>query len=162
MQATLINLAMNMRTLGSKFTLAFAVFMSSGFAFLVALTIVSFFGTPISTFELLESIPFIVVAIGFEKPFQLTKSVFLQTESTSSSETIRDKILNGVFSVAPSILFEYFIEISILLVGGMAGVDTTLGRICFLASLIVAVDAIFLFTFYLSVLTLKLEVVYLV
>ena len=107
---------------------------------------------------MLESIPFIVVAIGFEKPFQLTKSVFEAAESSSSGDTFRDRILTGVFAVAPSILFEYLIEVTILLVGGMAGIDATVGRICSLASLIVAVDAIFLFTFYLSVLTLKLEV----
>ncbi|KAJ3334457.1 3-hydroxy-3-methylglutaryl-coenzyme A (HMG-CoA) reductase isozyme, partial [Kappamyces sp. JEL0680] len=148
MQATLLNLAMNMRVLGSKFTLAFAVFISSGFAFLASLAICRFFAVSLSTFDLLESIPFIVVAIGFEKPFQLTKA---------EKEPFREKILAAVFEVAPSIILDYLFEIVVLLAGGFTGLDATVGRICALASLIVTLDAVFLFTFYLAVLTLKLE-----
>ncbi len=157
MQATLINLAMNMRLLGSNFTLTFAVFLSSGFSFLVSLTIARFFGLSLSTFELLESIPFIVVAIGFEKPFHLTKSVYQAAETLKEKEPFREKIFGAVLDVAPSILMDYFFEFSVLLAGSLAGTDGTVGRICGLAALIISMDAIFLFTFYLAVLSLKLE-----
>ena len=156
MQATLWNLTLNMRTLGSKFTLAFAVFMSSSFAFLVSLVLLRLVGITLSTFHLLESIPFIVVAIGFEKPYLLTKSV-LETVGTAGTDPLREKIWLGVSSIAPSILFEYFIEFFILLSCGIFGMDGTVGRVCTMAALMVAIDAIFLFTFYLSLLTLKLE-----
>lgn len=156
MQAALWNLTINMRSLGSKFTLSFAVFISSALAFLMSSTIIRFFGAPLSTFEILEAIPFLVVAIGFEKPFQLTKAVYQSVEDPSSAP-LRKKIFNGLVSVSNSIVTEYLTEFFILIIGSLAGFDATIGRICSLGALLIVADALCLFAFYMPVLTLKIE-----
>ncbi|KAJ3276781.1 3-hydroxy-3-methylglutaryl-coenzyme A (HMG-CoA) reductase isozyme [Terramyces sp. JEL0728] len=158
MQATLLNLIMNMRTLGSNFTLAFCVFMNSAFAFLVGLSITRFLGISLTATELFEAIPYFVIAVGFDKPFLLTKSVFEAVDKKDTEKiSVREKIKKGITSVSSSLLVEYSIEVGILAIGGTLGFNGTLGRYCILAAISLFLDGIFLFSFYLSVLTLKIE-----
>ncbi|KAJ3325113.1 3-hydroxy-3-methylglutaryl-coenzyme A (HMG-CoA) reductase isozyme [Boothiomyces sp. JEL0866] len=158
MQATLLNLIMNMRTLGSKFTLAFCVFMNSAFAFLVGLSITRFLGISLTSTELFEAIPYFVIAVGFDKPFLLTKSVFEAVDKKENEKiSVREKIKKGIALVSNSLLVEYSIEVGILAIGGTLGLSGTLGRYCILAAISLFLDGLFLFSFYLSVLTLKIE-----
>ncbi|KAJ3262308.1 3-hydroxy-3-methylglutaryl-coenzyme A (HMG-CoA) reductase isozyme [Boothiomyces macroporosus] len=158
MQATLLNLIMNMRTLGSKFTLAFCVFMNSAFAFLVGLSITRFLGISLTSTELFEAIPYFVIAVGFDKPFLLTKSVFEAVDKKENEKiSVREKIKKGIAAVSSSLLVEYSIEVGVLAIGGTLGLSGTLGRYCILAAVSLFLDGLFLFSFYLSVLTLKIE-----
>ena len=154
MHCILLNLLLSMRAIGSKFTLAFAVCLSSSFALIAGLVTIRVVGVSVSARELFEAIPFFVIAIGFEKPMLLTKAIYDATENADRSD-LREKVSEGVHSVCGSILMDYAIEIGALFTSSFFG--TTIGRFCFLASLILIFDAIFLFTFYLCIVLLKLE-----
>jgi hydroxymethylglutaryl-CoA reductase (NADPH) len=155
MQATLLNLIMNMRTLGSKFTLAFTVFINSTFAFVLGLFLTRMTGVTLSHLELIQAIPFFVVAIGFEKPFLLTKAVY-ESVANQEKKSLREKVWTGVQNVGPSIAVDYGMESLVLFVSGLFS-SSAINRFCVLAGFIVLLDGVLLFSFYLSVLILKLE-----
>jgi hydroxymethylglutaryl-CoA reductase (NADPH) len=103
----------------------------------------------------------LIITVGFEKPFVLTKAIFNaknlpvdKNEDKKSSECVTIK---GVTHIGPLIVRNYFIEIGVLFIGAMSGVNG-LQEFCFLATFILLYDCIFLFTFYTAMLTLKLEV----
>lgn len=156
MWSVFVSLFVNMRTLGSSFWLASTVVLSSIFAFIFALVTVNALGRPINPILLSEGLPFLVVTIGFEKPFLLTKAVLYRSPSTST-RPIREDVVSGIDVKGWSILRDYFFEIVILVVGAMSGVNG-LKQFCFLAAFILAYDCILLFTFYTAILSIKLEV----
>lgn len=153
MHATMASLFLNMRRLGSKFTLGFAVICSSFLAFLAALVVGKFLGIRVSFTQLSEATPFFVVAVGFEKPYQLTRAIFTNRHSGPS---VRDKVLAGVRSVAPALITNYAMEIAVMGLGAFSGV-AGMKNFCIVASLTLYFDAVFLFTLYTAVVTLKLE-----
>jgi hydroxymethylglutaryl-CoA reductase (NADPH) len=155
MQATLLNLIMNMRTLGSKFTLAFAVFINSTFAFVLGLVLTRLTGVTLSHLELIQAIPFFVVAIGFEKPFLLTKAIY-ESVASQGKGSLREKVWSGVQNVGPSIATDYGIESLVLFVSGLFS-SSAINRFCVLAGFVVLLDGVLLFSFYMAVLILKLE-----
>ena len=114
-------------------------------------------GLTLNVFHLFEAIPFFVVTIGFEKPYILSKAVIDATLQDTDSP-FRDRIWTGVASVAESLLADYAIEVTLLLLAGIFGLQGVLGEFCFLAAFILFFDGLFLFTFYVSFLALKLEV----
>ncbi|CCG82362.1 HMG-CoA reductase [Taphrina deformans PYCC 5710] len=156
MYSVFISLFVNMRTLGSSFWLAGTVLLSSIFAFIFALVTVNALGRPINPILLSEGLPFLVVTIGFEKPFLLTKAV-LYTSPSTSTRPIREDVVNGVVIKGWRILRDYFFEIAILVIGAMSGVNG-LKQFCFLAAIILAYDCVLLFTFYTAILSIKLEI----
>lgn len=157
MYSVFISLFINMRTLGSSFWLATTVLISSIFAFIFALVTVNALGRPINPILLSEGLPFLVVTIGFEKPFLLTKAV-LSTSPSTSTRPIREDVVKGIHTKGASILRDYFFEIAILVIGAMSGVNG-LKQFCFLAAFILAYDCILLFTFYTAILSIKLEII---
>ena len=106
MHFSFVTLFINMRTLGSSFwlrkslplvftrltyesqigpirqyeartdTAAFATLISSTFAFLVALLSAYLLNIPIDPVSLSEALPFLVITVGFDKPFRLAQAVF--------------------------------------------------------------------------------------
>jgi len=156
MHFTFITLFLNMRTLGSKFWLATTVLISSTFSFLLALATVDYFGVPIDMVLISEGLPFLVVTVGFEKPFILTKAV-LQGKSSSLSRPIKDNVNDAVREKGPVIVRDYLVEIAVLVLGYASGV-TRLRQFCFLAAWILGWDCVLLFTFYTAILSIKLEV----
>ncbi|EGF78470.1 hypothetical protein BATDEDRAFT_17340 [Batrachochytrium dendrobatidis JAM81] len=156
MHGTFIMLFTNMRRIGSKFTLGFAVLLNSTFALLAGLLLTKVSGISLNVFQLFEAIPFFVVSVGFEKPYVLSRAV-VKAANTESDEPFRDKIWTGVSSVAGSLIADYLIEITILVLGGISGIRGVIGEFCFFAAYILIFDCVFLFTFYVSVLALKLD-----
>ncbi|KAH6592435.1 hypothetical protein BASA50_008051 [Batrachochytrium salamandrivorans] len=116
MHATFIMLFTNMRKIGSKFTLGFAVLLNSTFALLVGLLLTKLSGISLNVFHLFEAIPFFVVSVGFEKPYVLSRAV-VAVANTDTDEPFREKIWSGVSSVANSLIADYFIEITVLILG---------------------------------------------
>ncbi|CAG8585154.1 18240_t:CDS:2, partial [Cetraspora pellucida] len=101
--------------------------------------------------------------VGFEKPFALTKAVLTATPTSqiedSRSATIPfNNVMTGVTEEGPKIVRDYFIEIGVLFIGAVSGV-TGLQEFSFLAGFILLYDCVFLFTFYIAALALKLEVI---
>lgn len=76
MHATFFNLFISMRRFGSNFWLGASVLTSSICAFLCALTMAYLLGVTVDPICLSEALPFLVITVGFEKPFLLTKAVF--------------------------------------------------------------------------------------
>ncbi|UZJ53475.1 hypothetical protein CBS101457_002795 [Exobasidium rhododendri] len=76
MHGTFVNLFLSMRKFGSNFWLGAAVLTSSICAFMCALTMSYLLGVTVEPICLSEALPFLVIIVGFEKPFLLTKAVF--------------------------------------------------------------------------------------
>jgi hydroxymethylglutaryl-CoA reductase (NADPH) len=156
MHFTFVSLFLNMRTMGSKFWLGATVLISSTFSFLLALATVDYLGVPINMVLMSEGLPFLVVTVGFEKPFMLTKAV-LQGKSSSISRPTKDNVIDAVREKGPIIVRDYLVEIAVLALGAASGVRG-LRQFCFLAAWILGWDCILLFTFYTAILSIKLEV----
>ena len=76
MQTSFVSLYMSMRRFRSKFWLGTSVLLSSTLAFLIALATAHLLGVHVDPVLLTEAIPFLVITIGFEKPFVLTRAIF--------------------------------------------------------------------------------------
>jgi hydroxymethylglutaryl-CoA reductase (NADPH) len=103
-----------------------------------------------------EGLPFLVVTVGFEKPFMLTKAV-LQGASSSVNRPTKDNVTDAVRAKGPIIVRDYLVEIAVLALGAASGVRG-LRQFCFLAAWILGWDCVLLFTFYTAILSIKLEV----
>ncbi|KAK9701866.1 3-hydroxy-3-methylglutaryl-coenzyme A (HMG-CoA) reductase isozyme [Basidiobolus ranarum] len=170
MHGTIAVLFLNMREIGSKITLALTVLMSSISAFMLALVTVRALNIPINLVMLSEAIPFLVITVGFEKPYTLTKAVMFANSTASAQAvagnghgvttplSVQDKVLSGVRNVSGTILKSYFLEIALLACGAFSNVHG-LKEFSALAAFILFFDCIFLFTFYTAVLTIKIDLI---
>ncbi|KAF0531189.1 3-hydroxy-3-methylglutaryl-coenzyme A reductase [Gigaspora margarita] len=68
-----------MRKIGSCLILAIFVLLNGLFAFMSAFLTIKLFGITINPILLSEAIPFLIITIGFEKPFALTKTILTTT-----------------------------------------------------------------------------------
>lgn len=187
MHATFARLYLNMRRMGSNFWLPGMVLVSSTFAFLAALLAASLVKVEVDPICLSEALPFLVVVVGFDKPFALAKAVFTSPEiapvvlrrkpviEPGSSDELASKpvdklnvswappvpareiVVNAVERVGSSIVKDFVLEIVVLLVGAASGVGG-LKEFCKLAALILVADCCFLFSFYVAILTIMVEV----
>lgn len=174
MHLTFVSLFLSMRRLGSRSWLAATVLISGGFSFLFGLLVTTKLGVPINMVLLSEGLPFLVVTIGFEKPIILTKAVLSASQDQSSRPAgmndsanngqtaplrpIQDAIQQAVQAKGFEIVRDYFIEISILILGAASGVQGGLRQFCFLGAWILVFDCVLLFTFYTTILCIKLEI----
>ncbi|KAF2492307.1 hypothetical protein BU16DRAFT_584414 [Lophium mytilinum] len=168
MHLTFVSLFLSMRRLGSNFWLATTVLFQSAFAFLFALLVTLGLGVPINMVLLSEGLPFLVVTIGFEKPIILTKAVLSASIDARRSQnkeggnnepiTIQNAVQAAVKEHGFEIVRDYCIEILILVAGSLSGVQGGLRQFCFLAAWILLFDGVLLFTFFTSILSIKLEI----
>ncbi|KAH8693780.1 hmg-CoA reductase [Talaromyces proteolyticus] len=166
MHLTFVSLFLSMRRMGSQFWLATSVLLSSVFAFLFGLLVTTKLGVPINMLLLSEGLPFLVVTVGFEKSILLTKAVLsaslnAKTGANSrghSTKSIQDSIELAIKEEGSGIVRDYLIEIAILVIGAASGVQGGLRQFCFLAAWILFFDCVLLFTFYTTILCIKLEI----
>ncbi|TID19504.1 hydroxymethylglutaryl-CoA reductase (NADPH) [Venturia nashicola] len=170
MHLTFVALFLSMRRLGSNFWLGATVLISSSFAFLFGLIVTTRLGVPLNMVLLSEGLPFLVVTVGFEKPIVLTKAVLAHSldrrrmdaqpgnDKTNAAPTIQYAVRTAVKNCGAEIVRDYLVEIAILVAGAASGVQGGLRQFCFLAAWILFFDCILLFTFYTSILTIKLEI----
>lgn len=179
MHLTFLSLFVSMKRLGSNAWLAVSVLFSSLFAFLFGLVTTTKLGVPINMVLLSEGLPFLVVTIGFEKPIILTKAVLSasydknrQAHANGSANgsasgpvaapnapnSIQDAIQIAVKDTGFEIVRDYAIEIAILILGAASGIQGGLRQFCFLAAWILVFDCLLLFTFYTTILCIKLEI----
>lgn len=172
MYLTFISLFLSMRRMGSNFWLGTMVLFSSAFAFLFGLVVTLQLGVPVNVVLLSEGLPFLVVTVGFEKPIVLTQAVLsasLQAKrpSTGGSPTgnggeapltIQNALQEAVKERGFEIVRDYAVEIFVLCIGAASGIQGGLRQFCFLAAWTLFFDCILLFTFYTSILTIKLEI----
>ncbi|WVQ75293.1 hypothetical protein IAR50_004908 [Cryptococcus sp. DSM 104548] len=204
MHGVFANLFISMRKLGSSFWIPIATLCSSTAAFLVALHAAYLLDIPVDPICLSETIPFLVITIGFEKPYQLAKAVLQNPDIDpvpSSPElspvegkddpsslgldlgalhkelaplerlqrlaegkvkwvapvAARKIVVDAVKNNGVRIVRDYALEIIVLCGGAASGIGG-LREFCWLAALIMAVDCVFLFTFYASILSIMVEV----
>lgn len=137
---------------------ATAVIASGFFSFMLALLTVHYLGVDVYPVVLAEAIPFLVVTIGFERPYKLTKRVLQSSEQTSiSKQNVHETVIRAVDSVALSVARECSMEIFVLALGAKSGIDG-LREFCLLSAILLAYDFVIMFTWYTAVLALKLEV----
>jgi len=170
MHLTFVSLFVSMRRMGSNFWLATTVLFSSAFALLFGLMVTIKMGVPVNVVLLSEGLPFLVVTVGFEKPIILTQAVLSAAlhprrsdDKDSPTEkdaplTIQHAVETAVAERGFGIVRDYAVEIAILSAGAMSGIQGGLRQFCFLAAWTLFFDCILLFTFYTSILTVKLEV----
>ncbi|EAW11389.1 HMG-CoA reductase [Aspergillus clavatus NRRL 1] len=171
MHLSFVSLFFSMRRLGSKFWLAATVLFSGAFAFLFGLLVTTKLGVPINVLLLSEGLPFLVVTIGFEKPILLTRAVLNAAvdnkrqvsrtgsgRASSTTKSIQDSIQIAIKEQGFDIIRDYCIEIAILVAGASSGVQGGLRQFCFLAAWILFFDCVLLFTFYTTILCIKLEI----
>ncbi|PKY06453.1 hmg-CoA reductase [Aspergillus campestris IBT 28561] len=175
MHLSFVSLFISMRRLGSKCWLASTVLLSGVFAFLFGLLVTTKLGVPISMLLLSEGLPFLVVTIGFEKPIILTRAVLnvaLDNQrqgaganganpghpTPNAPHSIQDSIQTAIKKQGFEIVRDYCIEIAILVAGAASGVQGGLRQFCFLAAWILFFDCVLLFTFYTTILFIKLEI----
>ena len=166
MYLTFISLFVSMRRMGSNFWLGTTVLFSSAFAFLFGIMVTLQLGVPENLVLLSEGVPFLVVTVGFEKPIVLTQAVLsasIQQKTNGNGNgdaplTIQNAVQQAVRERGFEIVRDYLIEILILCIGAASGIQGGLRQFCFLAAWTLFFDCILLFTFYTSVLTIKLEI----
>lgn len=170
MYLTFISLFISMRRMGSNFWLATSVIFSSALGFLFGLCVTLYLGVPANLVLISEGVPFFVVTVGFEKPIMLTQAVLsaaIKAKTTGNAGsgapgdaplTIQTAVQAAVRARGFDIVRDYAIEILILSAGAASGVAGGLRQFCFLAAWTLFFDAILLFTFYTSILTVKLEI----
>lgn len=171
MHLTFVSLFLSMRRMGSNFWLATSVLLSSASALLFGLVVTMKLGVPVNVVLLSEGLPFLVVTVGFEKPIILTQAVLsaaLNPRSQSNGSpsgngdaaplTIRNALQTAVQERGFEIARDYAVEIVILIIGAMSGIQGGLRQFCFLAAWTLFFDCVLLFTFYTSILTIKLEI----
>ncbi|ERF70877.1 3-hydroxy-3-methylglutaryl-coenzyme A reductase [Endocarpon pusillum Z07020] len=178
MHLTFISLFLSMKRLGSNCWLATSVLLSSLFAFLFGLLITTKLGVSINMVLLSEGLPFLVVTIGFEKSIILTKAVLSASFDSRKKPSTNDAANGHVWGAPPAqsppsiqdaiqtavkengfeIVRDYAIEIAILVAGAASGVQGGLRQFCFLAAWILLFDCLLLFTFYTTILCIKLEI----
>ena len=76
MHGSFVSLYLSMRRFRSKFWLGTSVLVSSTFAFMIALAAMNLLGIYVDLVLLSEALPFLVITIGFEKPYLLTSAMF--------------------------------------------------------------------------------------
>ncbi|KAF8501845.1 hydroxymethylglutaryl-coenzyme A reductase-domain-containing protein [Gautieria morchelliformis] len=165
MHATFIRLFLSGRKLGSNLWLPTSMIASSITAFIISLPVALYLAIPLDPICLSEALPFFVIAIGFDKAHQLARAVFshpqfsafISSSSQSPIKSAREVVLDAVEQVGGSIVRDYAIEVIVLLVGASSRV-TGLKEFCALAALILTFDCISLFTFYVAILTVLVEV----
>ncbi|RKF57697.1 3-hydroxy-3-methylglutaryl-coenzyme A reductase [Erysiphe neolycopersici] len=179
MHLTFFSLMVSMRKMGSNFWLFGMTLLSSTFAFLFGLIVTTKMDIALNMVLLSEGVPFLVVTIGFDKSIILTKAVLSaalrnkrpipaltdnsklpvsESKYGVSSTSIPYAVQLAIEEKGYQIVRDYAIEICILIVGAISGVQGGLQQFCFLAAWILFFDCILLFTFYTAILSIKLEI----
>ncbi|KAI8352689.1 hydroxymethylglutaryl-coenzyme A reductase-domain-containing protein [Mortierella sp. GBAus27b] len=150
-------LFVNLRKLGSQFTLGLSILVGGGFAFMGAVITVHNLGIYVNPIQLSEAIPFFIITVGYERAYTLSKAVLRPTlVAEQIPESIQKHVVSAIESVGPILIRNCAIEIAVLLCGFLSGIPG-LKEFCLLAAFMLFYDLCLLFTFYTAILTLKLE-----
>ncbi|TDL24375.1 hypothetical protein BD410DRAFT_854619 [Rickenella mellea] len=168
MHVTFFRLIRSSRALGSNFWLITAILLTSILSFTLALSFSLHCGISIDPVVLAEALPFIVCAIGFDKPLLLARAVLAHDNMYFTTSDVRGHqrttvvpattiLIEAVEQTGATILRNYALEASALVLGASSKVPG-LSECCALAAAILTVDCILLVTFYVAVLTIMVEV----
>jgi len=166
MHTTFIRLFLASRALGSNFWLTTGIISSSILAFMLALPISRYVDIPLDPISMTEALPFLVCMVGFDKPMRLARAVFSHPHLTTpvkdgkwrgQMKPAGELILEAFDRVGNVILRDYALEVAVLVIGANSRVGG-LKEFCALAAMCLTVDCILLGTFYVSILSVMVEV----
>ncbi|CAD6977906.1 unnamed protein product [Tilletia controversa] len=89
MHATFVNVFLSMRKFGSRFWLGSCILASSIFSFVVALSAAYWLGVTVDPVCLSEALPFLVIVVGWEKPYLLVKAVFTHPDFSQAQRSTK-------------------------------------------------------------------------
>ncbi|ONH69514.1 3-hydroxy-3-methylglutaryl-coenzyme A reductase [Cyberlindnera fabianii] len=161
MYYTFISLFIKMRSIGSKFWLAFCALISSVFAFLFALYITTkCLCLNLTLLSLSEGLPFFVATIGFNNKVALAQRVFNKYTSKKYSKEDTSVILYDSVKEQGATLLRDHILMIVAFIGCSiyASHLESLKNFCVFAALILSFDIFTTVTFYAGILSLKLEI----
>ncbi|PLW54053.1 hypothetical protein PCANC_09463 [Puccinia coronata f. sp. avenae] len=163
MHLTFLNTFRNMAKLGSTFWLGALTVLSAIFAFILALITAHVLGIRINPILLSEALPFLVITVGFDKPYVLAHAILIRSNWSPSLRRrepvppARDIVSDSISTVGVRIVRDYAIEITVLGLGAISGING-LTEFCQLAGLSLLYDCLLSFGFYISVLTVFVEI----
>ncbi|TDL16821.1 hypothetical protein BD410DRAFT_591341 [Rickenella mellea] len=171
MHITFFRLIRSSRSLGSNFWLTTAIITSSILSFTISLCVSVKYGIRVDAVVLTEALPFIVCAVGFDKPLLLARAVFTHEDmyfpppadgrvrSTTRTNMVPAStvLIEALSQCGNIILRNYALEVLVLTLGASTKI-AGLSECCALAAVILTVDCLLLVTFYVAELTIMVEV----
>jgi hypothetical protein len=133
---------------------------------MLALPISLYVDIPLDPISMTEALPFLVCTVGFDKPLRLARAVFNHPHLTTpvkdgkwrgQMKPAGELILEAFDRVGNVILRDYALEVAVLVIGANSKVGG-LKEFCALAATCLTVDCILLGTFYVSILSIMVEV----
>ncbi|WFD28407.1 hydroxymethylglutaryl-CoA reductase (NADPH) [Malassezia nana] len=88
MHGSFVHLYLSMRAFPHGLWLGTCVLLSSSFAFLFALVTANAVGLTVDPVVLSEALPFLVITVGFEKPYLLTRAFFRRAELAARPQNV--------------------------------------------------------------------------
>ncbi|CAH6723291.1 3-hydroxy-3-methylglutaryl-coenzyme A reductase 1 [[Candida] jaroonii] len=154
---TLIKVFFDMKAqAGSKFWLGFSTLVSSTFAFLFALFTATKLGVRVPLLSMTEGLPFLVAIIGFKHKVSIAAVVSKNSTSKTDVVTI---ISDAIASHLVSLYRDHLVVIGALgAIIAYAHNLQGLKNFSVLAVLILSYDLVMVFTFFASILALKVEI----
>lgn len=98
-----------------------------------------------------------MVTIGFERPYKLTKRIFEHESNNNDNSNVLQIISQSVEMIAPTLIRDGLLEIVVFILGAKSTLPG-LREFCLMCVFLIAYDIMLMFTWYISVLSLKLEV----
>ena len=81
-----------------------------------------------------------------------------KVSEANPTEPLQPLIAAGIAAVAPALMMDCAFEVAALGLASVSGIEGAMGEVCLVAAYILFFDCAFLLTYFVSVLTLKLEV----
>lgn len=97
------------------------------------------------------------MTIGFERPYKLTKCIFEQENNNTDNSNVLQIISRSVEVIAPTLIRDGLLEIVVFILGAKSALPG-LREFCLMSAFLIGYDMMLMFTWYISVLSLKLEV----
>lgn len=159
---TIFNLFKELRDLGSKLWLGFSILLNLSCACCIAISVTkNTLGIYISTFTLIQGLPFLIVIVGFKSKINLSRYTLERFGIINISRkiTIDSVIFDAINKEGLQILKSYLSTI-LILVGMIFFLPSlqTLKDFSILSCFILTFDFILVITFYSSILALKMEI----
>nr|AAB39277.1 hydroxymethylglutaryl CoA reductase [Schizosaccharomyces pombe] len=154
MLISIVSLYLKMRRLGSKFWLFFSVLLSTLFSVQFAMTLVRASGVRISLVSLIESLPFLINVVALDKAAELTRQVITRCSVSDSHSPMHEDIAKACRNAAPPILRHFSFGIVVLAIFSYCNFGI---KQFFLFAAVMIYDLLLLFSFFVAILTLKLE-----
>ncbi|WBW75214.1 3-hydroxy-3-methylglutaryl-CoA reductase Hmg1 [Schizosaccharomyces osmophilus] len=151
---SVISVYLKMRRLGSRFWLFSSVCMSTLFSVQFAMSLIRFSGVRISLVSLIESMPFLINVVALDKSVNLTRAVMSRCASSDSRSATHEDVAEACRDAAPPILRHFSFGIVVLAIFSYCNFGL---KQFFLFSAVMVYDLLLLFTFFVSILTLNLE-----